>query len=145
MADGNEIGFAGGAARLHHLGWAVRTLDEGGTVFGGVLGLPHLLDETLPGVELRFFDSGECLVELLEPTAEGALSSFLEGRGGGLHHLAFAVDDVDAALTAAIRAGCAAIDSAKRPGSRGTQIGFVDPSWPGGVLVEFVADPAFPR
>jgi methylmalonyl-CoA/ethylmalonyl-CoA epimerase len=138
-----EIGLFGGAARLHHLGWAVGDLEQGGGVFASVLGLPHLLDESLPGVDLRFFGAGGCLVELLAPRGGNeTLTEILSRQGGGLHHLAFAVDDVDAALAAAGLAGCELIDEVKRRGSRGTEIGFVDPRWPGGVLLEFVADPA---
>ncbi|HVB07058.1 MAG TPA: VOC family protein [Acidimicrobiales bacterium] len=142
MFDVNEIGLQGRATRLHHLGWAVPALDAGSGVFGEVLGLPHLLDESLPGVELRFFEAGECLVELLAPTASGGVEALVARQGGGLHHLAFAVDDVDAALSACAREGCTLIDHSKRPGSRRTEIGFVDPAWPGGVLLEFVEDPS---
>jgi methylmalonyl-CoA/ethylmalonyl-CoA epimerase len=144
MFDYHEVGLSSTPTRLHHLGWAVADLESGSGIFSGVLGLPHQLDETLPGVELRFFEAGECLVELLASTGTNrSIEEMVERQGGGLHHLAFAVDDVDAALKAAARAGCALIDQVKRPGSRGTDIGFVDPAWPGGILLEFVADPAF--
>jgi methylmalonyl-CoA/ethylmalonyl-CoA epimerase len=143
MSDVSEIGLFGRPTRLHHLGWAVPDLASGGGVFAALLGLPHLLDEQLPGTDLRFFEAGECLVELLSARGDNeALREILARQGGGLHHLAFAVDDVNAALGAAGRGGCALIDEVKRPGSRGTEIGFVDPAWPGGVLLEFVADPA---
>jgi methylmalonyl-CoA/ethylmalonyl-CoA epimerase len=144
--DFAAVGLSGQPARLHHLGWAVPSLESGSPIFSSVLGLPHQLDETLPGVELRFFEAGECLIELLASTGTNrSVEALVESQGGGLHHLAFAVDDVDAALRAATAAGCGEMDAAKRPGSRGTDIGFVDPHWPGGVLLEFVEDAAFGR
>jgi methylmalonyl-CoA/ethylmalonyl-CoA epimerase len=146
MFDVNEIGLSGRPTRLHHLGWAVPSLDAGSGVFQEVLGLPHQLDEVLPGVELRFFEAGECLIELLASTGTNlSVEALVASQGGGLHHLAFAVDDVDKALQAAARNGCTLIDQVKRPGSRRTEIGFVDPSWPGGILLEFVEDVAFSR
>jgi methylmalonyl-CoA/ethylmalonyl-CoA epimerase len=146
MFDVSEIGLSGTPTRLHHLGWAVPDLDAGGAVFSEVLGLPHQLDEALPGVELRFFEAGECLIELLCSTGTNvSVEALVAAQGGGLHHLAFAVDDVDKALQAAARGGCSLIDQVKRPGSRRTEIGFVDPAWPGGILLEFVEDGAFAR
>lgn len=144
MFDYAKVGLSSGPTRLHHLGWAVSDLESGSGIFRDVLGLPHQLDEVLPGVELRFFEAGECLIELLASTGTNrSIEEMVERQGGGLHHLAFAVDDVDEALAAAARHGCTLIDRVKRPGSRGTDIGFVDPAWPGGILLEFVADVAF--
>jgi methylmalonyl-CoA/ethylmalonyl-CoA epimerase len=142
--DFDGVGLAGRPTRLHHLGWAVPSLAAGSGIFAELLGLPHQLDELLPGVELRFFEAGECLIELLASTGTNrSIEALVDAQGGGLHHLAFAVDDVDAALRTAASAGCGEIDIVKRPGSRETQIGFVDPDWPGGVLLEFVEDAAF--
>ncbi len=78
-------------------------------------------------------------VELLEPLSpESAVGRFLARRGEGLHHLAFRVPSVDAALAELAARGEAVVDRVGRPGSRGRRVGFAHPSAFGGVLVEFV-------
>lgn len=93
---------------------------------GGAPGLPH-------GTEL----------ELVAPApgeagARSGVARFLEMRGAGLHHVAWAVDDVATSLAAAVALGMRAIDSAPRPGLHGTPVAFLHPRSAGGVLVELV-------
>ena len=87
--------------------------------------------------------AGAQRIELVEPAApDSPVSAFLEKRGGGLHHLAYRVDDVAAAIAALERGGVRMIDSAPRPGAHGTRIAFVHPKSTGGVLTELVEEPA---
>ena len=88
-------------ARIHHVGIAVRSLEEAAGRFGGLLGLERGAFYELPefGVKALFLPVGEGNLELLEPLATGStVSSFLEKRGEGMHHICFEVDDIEKAL-----------------------------------------------
>jgi methylmalonyl-CoA/ethylmalonyl-CoA epimerase len=127
---------------LHHIGWAVRSLDAHHTHFAGQLGLPYEGVEQFPTLSVAFYDAGGSLIELLEATDPGdEVATFLESRGEGIHHLAYAVDDVAEALRLAEERGLTLLDRVPRPGARGTRIGFADPGRPDGVLVEYVEVP----
>ena len=76
--------------------------------------------------------------ELLEPREEGTISRFLENHGPGLHHIALATDDIEAALENAAEVGVELIDEDPRPGAWGHDVAFLHPDSTGGVLVEFV-------
>jgi methylmalonyl-CoA/ethylmalonyl-CoA epimerase len=146
MDDYSGIGLAGSSTRLHHVGFAFPNLDAGTPTFAELLGLPHVADDAGPGVAYRFFDAGECFIQVLCSTGGNkSLEAIVERQGGGVHHLAFCVDDVDAALAAAAARGATLIDQVKRPGSRGTNVGFCNPNWPGGTVIEFVEDANFGR
>ncbi len=77
-------------------------------------------------------------IQTLQPTGEGVVERFLERRGPALHHVAFEVADVDAAVVALRAAGARLVDEVPRPGGGGTRIAFVHPSSCGGMLVELV-------
>jgi methylmalonyl-CoA/ethylmalonyl-CoA epimerase len=129
-------------AVLHHLGWAVRSIDASRTYFEGGLGLAFRGEESFPDVRVAFFGEGAASVELLEPLDDNSnISDFLEKRGEGLHHLALRVDDVAAALAEAERHGLRPIDHAPHAGARGTVVGFVDPQRADGVLIQYVQEP----
>jgi len=86
--------------------------------------------------------AGEQRIELVEPAApDSPVTRFLEKTGGGLHHVAYRVDDVAAAIAALKAAGVRLIDEAPRPGAHGTRIAFVHPKSTGGVLSELVEEP----
>jgi LAO/AO transport system kinase len=90
-------------------------------------------------VQVRFVDSGAGRVELIEPSGSPSpIDKFLATRGPGLHHVAFRVDDLAAALSSLKARGVRVIDETPRPGAHGTSIAFVHPSSAGGVLVELV-------
>ena len=81
---------------------------------------------------------GQTKIELLESTdPEGPIGKFIEKRGQGVHHIAFAFDDVDAALSEAESKGITLIDKTSRKGAEGLQIGFLHPKATFGVLTEF--------
>lgn len=124
--------------RLHHIGWAVRSLRDSREHFEGLIGLQHDGTEEFPTVTVDFYDIGNCLLELLEPTGQDDTATFLHERGEGIHHLAFEVSDVQDALEAAAARGMRVIDHRPRAGARNTLIGFVDPGRTDRVLIEYV-------
>lgn len=129
-------------AVLHHLGWAVRSIDESRSYFETALGLTFRGEERFPDLRVAFFGDGAASVELLEPLDDNSsISTFLEKRGEGLHHLALRVDDVATALTEAEKHGLHPIDRTPHAGARGTVVGFVDPQRPDGVLIQYVWEP----
>lgn len=128
---------------IHHIGWAVHSLDADHDHFGRQLGLPYEGVEEFPTLKVSFYDAGGCLIELLEATdPSDDVALFIAKRGEGIHHIAYEVPDAAEALRTAEERGLRLIDRTPRPGARGTLIGFVDPGRPDGVLVEYVERPA---
>jgi methylmalonyl-CoA epimerase len=126
---------------IDHVGIAVRDIDESLTLYRDVLGMPLVHRETVveQGVEAALLDVGDGHVELLQPLGpETAVGRFLERRGPGLHHVAYRVPSVSAALDALRTAGLRLIDETPRTGIRGSRVAFVHPSSTGGVLTEIV-------
>jgi methylmalonyl-CoA epimerase len=130
--------------QLDHVGIAVPSLAESLERWRPLVGSPEGPPEEVPSnrVRVAFVSVGATHVELLEPTDPSSpVARFLESRGPGLHHLAFAVPSVDAALAEVRARGERTVDERARPGSRGRRVGFAHPSAFGGVLVEFVEGP----
>ena len=126
---------------LDHVGIAVRHLSDAARVYETLLGLTITERYELPaeGVRIAFVRSGAVDLEFLEPVGEGGpLATFLATRGPGLHHIAFRVPDIKAALAAAVAGGATPVEPAPRRGARGSLIAFLHPSTAGGVLVELV-------
>jgi len=125
---------------LDHVAIAVPSLDEAGV--WATLGFgPAAPDERVPGqgVVVRLMRAGDVMLELLAPTSpDGPVGRFLQRRGPGLHHVAFAVDDVEAEVARLTAAGAAFVDPTPKPGRGGSRVVFLHPSWTGGVLVELV-------
>jgi len=127
--------------RIDHLGIAVDDLDSALAVYSTTLGLSVKRREVVEeqGVELAALIVGETLIELLRPLSEDTpVGRFLSKRGPGLHHVAYRVDDIEAALGALREAGARLIDEVPRRGMGGSRIAFVHPSATGGVLTELV-------
>jgi methylmalonyl-CoA epimerase len=130
-----------GVTAIHHLGWAVGSIEKARSHFEGVLGLELQWEETFPNMRIAFVGAGPVTIELLEPFDDtSAVGKFLASRGEGLHHLALKVDDVAAALDDAASHGLVLLDKTPRPGARGTMVGFADPHRADGVLVQYVQD-----
>ena len=130
--------------RIDHIGVAVEDLDAAMALYGGPFGLPDVHHEPVPeqGVEAVLLDVGEGHVELLAPLdPDTPVGRFLDRRGPGLHHVAYAVDDIDAALQEARAAGLRLLDEQPRTGIRGSRVAFLHPSSTGGVLTEIVQPP----
>jgi methylmalonyl-CoA epimerase len=129
---------------LHHVAIVVPSLAEARRTYVGVLGLSagdveHVADQKVNVLVCR---AGEQRIELVEPAAaDSPVSGFLAKRGPGLHHVAYRVDDVAAAIGTLRAAGLRLIDAAPRPGAHGTRIAFLHPSATNGVLTELVEDP----
>ena len=127
--------------RIDHVGVAVPDLDAAISLYEGSFGMALAHRETVPsqGVEAVLLDVGDGHIELLRPLGPGtAVGKFLERRGPGMHHVAFAVDDIEAALERIRGAGLELIDSEPRPGIRGSRVAFLHPRSTGSVLTEIV-------
>ena len=125
--------------KIHHVGIAVRSLEEAANRFGGLLGLERGASYELPefGVKAVFLPVGEGNLELLEPLgADSTVASFLEKRGEGMHHVCFEVDDIERSLADFAAQGAKLIDEKPRPGAGGHLVAFVHPKSCHGVLVE---------
>ncbi len=127
-------------SHIEHIGIAVSNLEEAIRYYEQVLGLECYALEEVKDQKVRtaFFRVGETKIELLESTgADGAVGKFIEKRGQGVHHIAFAMDDTDKALKEAEAKGVQLIDKTSRKGAEGLDIGFLHPKSTFGVLTEF--------
>ncbi len=125
--------------KLDHIGIAVEKIDAALPVWEGILGLPlHGIEEVSEQkVKTAFMPIGESEIELLESTdPEGPVGKFIAAKGQGVHHLAFRVADIEAALTELKAKGVRLIDETPRYGAGGARIAFLHPKATGGVLVE---------
>ena len=123
--------------RLAHIGIAVRSLDEILPFYRDILGLPEVPLDDADGARIAGVAAGEPLVELLEPESpDSPIGRFVAKRGPGIHHICFAVDDLDAALERCKAAGVRLIDESPRIGADKKRIAFLHPASTAGVLVE---------
>ena len=128
---------------IEHIGIAVKNLEESIPYYEKVLGLSCYAIEEVPDQKVRtaFFKVGQTKIELLESTdPAGPIGKFLEKKGEGIHHLAFAMDDVTTALQNAEEKGVRLIDKTPRKGAEGLKIGFLHPKSTHGVLTEFCGE-----
>jgi methylmalonyl-CoA/ethylmalonyl-CoA epimerase len=127
--------------RIDHIGVATDDLDGAIALYEGTLGMPVAHRETVEsqGVEAVLLDVGEGHVELLRPLGpDTPVGKYLERKGPGLHHVAYAVDDIEGVLGSLKEAGIELIDSEPRVGIRDSRVAFVHPKSTGGVLTEIV-------
>ena len=127
--------------RIDHIGVAVEDIDAAIALYGESFEMELAHRETVEsqGVEAVLLDVGEGHVELLAPLGpETPVGKFLAKNGTGLHHVAYAVDDIDAALAKIAAAGIERIDEQPRTGIRGSRVAFLHPRSTGGVLTEIV-------
>lgn len=125
--------------RIEHIGIAVTDLEEAIKYWEDVMGLEcYNIEEVVDQkVKTAFFKVGEVKIELLEATAaDSPIAKFIEKKGQGVHHIAFAVDNVDKALEDVEKAGVRLIDKTSRKGAEGLDIGFLHPKSTLGVLTE---------
>jgi len=125
--------------KIDHLGIAVNSIDEGKNFWADVLGLKFEGSETVEAqkVTTAFFPVGESEVELLESTSpDGPVAKFIEKKGQGIQHVAFRVDNIEAALEELKEKGIRLIDEKPRMGAGGAKIAFLHPKATQGVLVE---------
>jgi methylmalonyl-CoA/ethylmalonyl-CoA epimerase len=127
--------------RIDHIGVATDDLDGAVALYEGTLGMPVAHRETVEsqGVEAVLLDIGEGHVELLRPLGpDTPIGKYLDNKGPGLHHVAYAVDDIEGVLGKLKEAGIEMIDSEPRVGIRQSRVAFVHPRSTGGVLTEIV-------
>ena len=124
-------------ARIAHVGIAVASLEAILPFYRDILGLPEVPLDDADGARIAGLAAGDSLVELLEANSpESPIGKFVAKRGPGIHHICFAVDDIDATLARCRAAGIRLIDDAPRLGAEGKRIAFLHPSATAGVLVE---------
>ncbi|HPX06510.1 MAG TPA: methylmalonyl-CoA epimerase [Tenuifilaceae bacterium] len=126
-------------SHIEHIGIAVKNLDEAIPYYENVLGLKCYNIEEVKDqkVKTAFFMVGQTKIELLESTdAEGPIGKFIEKKGEGIHHIAFAVDKIEDQLKHAEENGVNLIDKAPRKGAEGLDIAFLHPKSTFGVLTE---------
>ncbi len=129
---------------LDHVGIAVRDLDGSLALFEKLYGVSPMHRDRVEsqGVEEAMLAVGGSFVQLLQPTTDDSpVGRFLRKRGEGMHHLAFAVADLEAALRHLISEGVRVIDEEPRIGGQGKRIAFVHPAAFGGTLIELVESP----
>ena len=127
--------------RIDHIGVATDDLDGAIALYEGTMGMPVAHRETVAsqGVEAVLLDVGEGHVELLRPLGpDTPIGKYLERKGPGLHHVAYAVDDIEGVLGKLKESGIELIDSEPRVGIRRSRVAFLHPRSTGGVLTEIV-------
>lgn len=127
--------------QIDHIGIAVEDLDAAISVYGNGLGMDAVHREVIEeqGVEAVLLDIGDGHVELLRPLGEETpVGRFVARHGYGVHHIAYRVGDIEAALERLTEAGIRLIDRTPRTGIRGSRIAFLHPKSTGGVLTEIV-------
>ena len=125
--------------RFDHAGIATRDADGLVFLFEDLLGVEVAHQEWFDGMKLLFLEVGESYLEIIEQMDEdGTIAGYLDREGPGIHHLAFATDDIEAALSRADDRGIERIDEEPRKGAWGHTVAFLHPRDTGGVLVEFV-------
>jgi methylmalonyl-CoA/ethylmalonyl-CoA epimerase len=122
---------------IAHVGIAVRALGDGMSFYRDVLGLSDVAIDDADGAKIAAVVAGPSLIEFLEPEVPGSpIDKFLAKRGPGIHHICFAVDDLDDALGRCRARGIRLIDETPRMGAEGKRVAFLHPSATNGVLVE---------
>lgn len=130
-------------SHIEHIGIAVADLDAAISLFEKILGQKcyNIEEVAEQKVKTAFFKIGETKIELLQSTdSEGPIGKFIEKKGEGIHHIAFAVKNIEDKLQQADTAGIKLIDSKPRKGAEGLDIAFLHPKSTNGVLIELCED-----
>ena len=130
-------------SHIEHIGIAVKNLDDAIKYYEQILGLKcyNIEDVKDQKVKTAFFKVGQTKIELLESTdPEGPIGKFIEKKGEGIHHIAFAVKGIEEQLKQSESKGVQLIDKAPRKGAEGLDIAFLHPKSTFGVLTEFCED-----
>ncbi|MDR2292176.1 MAG: methylmalonyl-CoA epimerase [Prevotellaceae bacterium] len=131
-------------SHIEHLGIAVKSLEQSLPYYEQILGLKcYAIEEVADQkVKTAFFKAGQTKIELLEPLSpESTIAKFIEKRGEGIHHIAFAVDSVQKSLDEVAEKGVQLIDKSPRKGAEGLEIAFLHPKSTLGVLTELCQEP----
>ena len=123
--------------RIAHIGLAVSALDQILPFYRDILDLPDVPLDDADGARIAGLAAGDSLIELLEAQSpESPIGRFIAKRGPGIHHICFAVDDIDATLARCKARGVRVIDDTPRIGAEGKRIAFLHPASTAGVLIE---------
>jgi methylmalonyl-CoA/ethylmalonyl-CoA epimerase len=123
--------------KIAHVGIAVKSIAASMPLLSEILGLERVEIADSDGARISAVAAGESLIELLEPDGEDTpIGKFIAKRGPGIHHICFAVDDLDGTLEKCRQAGFRLIDEVPRLGAEGKRIAFLHPSSTGGILIE---------
>jgi methylmalonyl-CoA/ethylmalonyl-CoA epimerase len=126
-------------SKINHIGIAVHSIEDALPYYRDSLGMTLSGTEEVPSqlVKVAFLVIGESNIELLEPTSpDSAVAKFLDKNGPGVHHVAYGVNDIEAAIAKLTAGGTRMIDAVPRAGAHGARIAFIHPKSSGGVLTE---------
>lgn len=137
MPEINDTGTHRRGTRIAHIGLAVRAIDDLLPFLRDVLLMPEVPLDDADGASIAGVASGESLVELLKGVSDDTpIGKFVAKRGPGIHHVCFAVDDLEGMLERCRQANVRLIDEVPRLGAEGKRIAFLHPSSTGGILIE---------
>lgn len=125
--------------KIEHIGIAVKDLEESNKLFTALLGESHYKTEAVEseGVKTSFFKSGPNKVELLEATnPESPIAKFIAKKGEGIHHIAFAVDDIVSEIARLKKEGFKVLNETPKKGADNKLVAFLHPKATNGVLIE---------
>ncbi len=125
--------------KIEHIGIAVKNIEKANIIYKSILGYDHYKTEEVAseGVKTSFFKCGESKIELLEATKEDSpIAKFIEKRGEGIHHIAFAVDDIYSEIKRLKKEGFVVLNETPKKGADNKLVVFLHPKSTSGVLVE---------
>ena len=125
--------------KIEHIGFAVKDLDKSNQLFASLLGKSHYKTEEVAseGVKTSFFQSGPNKIELLEATSpESPIAKFIEKKGEGVHHIAFAVNDIESEIKRLQKEGFIVLNEIPKKGADNKLVAFLHPKSTNGVLIE---------
>ena len=125
--------------KIEHIGIAVKDLEKSNTLYASLFGKPHYKIEEVvsEGVKTSFFKSGLNKIELLQATnPESPIAKFIEKKGEGIHHIAFAVDDIQSEIQRLQKEGFIVLNQTPKKGADNKLIAFLHPKSTNGVLIE---------
>lgn len=125
--------------KIEHIGIAVKNLEDSNKLFAGLFGKPHYKIESVEreGVNTSFFEAGPNKIELLEATRpDSPIAKFIEKKGEGVHHIAFAVKDIKAEMKRLQQEGFQLLSDEPKPGADNKLVAFLHPKTSNGVLIE---------
>ena len=125
--------------KIEHIGIAVRDLDKSNQLFASLIGKSHYKTEEVAseGVKTSFFQSGPNKIELLEATSpESPIAKFIEKKGEGVHHIAFAVNDIESEIKRLQKEGFVVLNKTPKKGADNKLVAFLHPKSTNGVLIE---------
>lgn len=129
--------------KIEHIGIAVKNLEKSNTLFATLFGTPHYKIEEVEseGVKTSFFKSGPNKIELLEASKKDSpIAKFIEKKGEGIHHIAFAVDDIKAEISRLKKEGFIILNETPKKGADNKLVAFLHPKSTNGVLIELCQD-----